>query len=413
MGDAEGMGDGHREYLDDDEHEHRDGGCRPDAVPQRLANAIDVVSAVVEAEQRLQGDGDADERHDRELPNALHHANGRQRVVGADGRQGPVFHQLEVDDEVHDGHARLHAEARQPEGENGAIHGKAQAHGGQAQPHGNVAAQAEVLQHCQTRTGPAEHRGQSAAHDPPAERQNEQGVKGHRAHQTDDHGAERPVRGAAGADEVVHAKADALQDKAGTKDLDERLGVGAHLRRGARQIEHPGDQRRIPPDDEHNDGSNETQGHHIAQGALGIVALALAEAQGRQRVAAVADEHGDGHEHDHDGVGHRHGRQPDLPYRMSQKHRVDDGIGAVDEHAHHRRNGELRNEPRNGGRPHPQHLVVTRRRGAQPLPARISGCLGVHAKLALALRSCALFQFPVKLLLVTHAFAPFFSSALL
>jgi hypothetical protein len=39
--------------------------------------------------------------------------------------------------------------------------------------------------------------------------------------------------------------------------------------------------------------------------------------------------------------------------------------------------------------------------------------LGVHAKLALALRSCALFQFPVKLLLVTHAFAPFFSSALL
>lgn len=32
---------------------------------------------------------------------------------------------------------------------------------------------------------------------------------------------------------------------------------------------------------------------------------------------------------------------------------------------------------------------------------------------ALALRSCALFQFPVKLLLVTHAFAPFFSSALL
>lgn len=46
-------------------------------------------------------------------------------------------------------------------------------------------------------------------------------------------------------------------------------------------------------------------------------------------------------------------------------------------------------------------------------PRGSPGCLGVHTKLALALRSCALFQFPVKLLLVTHAFAPFFSSALL
>lgn len=69
----------------------------------------------------------------------------------------------------------------------------------------------------------------------------------------------------------------------------------------------------FPPDDEHDDSRDETQGHHVAQDALGIVALALAQAQGCQRIAAVADEHGDGHEHDHDGIGHRHSRKAISP----------------------------------------------------------------------------------------------------
>ncbi len=87
----------------------------PDAVPQRLANAIDVVGAVAEPEQRLQGDGDADERHDRELPDALHHATMAASASSAPmGVRPRKEHQLEADDEVHDGHARLHAEARQP-----------------------------------------------------------------------------------------------------------------------------------------------------------------------------------------------------------------------------------------------------------------------------------------------------------
>ena len=274
VGDAEEADDLDGEQVHERPQHHGDDRVAHDAPGQRHLHALEQVRAVVEAEQRLDGDRHADKRQHHERGNALHHADGCQRALRADGALRAVHVQQVVQHEVHRRHACLHGKARQAQRQDQANRFTVQRHHAQTQAHGNALRQAEVPQHRGARDSLAAHGGKRAAHDAHAHDQHEQRIEHGTCNGADDHGAQRAVRGAGGADEVVHAHADALEDEAQADDADKPHSIVPVLGSGARHAEQSIDASRDEHGDSHRHGSDKGKRDRVAQAALGLLGLA-------------------------------------------------------------------------------------------------------------------------------------------
>ena len=243
--DAERAHDGGREQVDDRPHQNADGGGPDDAALVRAAHARNQARAVVVTQKRLDGRRHADDGEHGELRDALHDADRSERVLRPDDGHSPVLHQLIVQYEIDDGHARLHGEARKSQREDGAHEPRIGLHATQAQMHGGVLHADEVPQHRNAGKRLAGQRRQRAADDAPPEQDDEEVVENRRAHQTDDHRHQSADRGARRADEVVHAHADHLEDEAEAENLNVDARVGTYVLGRARHGENPVENERI------------------------------------------------------------------------------------------------------------------------------------------------------------------------
>ena len=288
---------------------------------------------VVETQKRLHGDRHADKRQNGEHGHATDHADGGQRIVGADGAHRAIFHECIVGNDLRYGSANLQHERSRAQRKNLAherpIHRKILA----AQAQRYTRGLREVPHHGNAADTLAAHSSPRAADDAQAHTHDENRIENGAAYRADEHGKKRPVRRAAGTDEIIDAHTDDLEDAAQADDLNEVAGIGAHRIGGRRKREQRFDAGRHMSEHREQNGYQHAECEGIAQNMLGLAVLAFAQTKRAQRVAACADEHSNRQEHRHDRRCHAYGGKADFSCTVAKEYRVDNVVRAVHEHA--------------------------------------------------------------------------------
>ena len=204
----------------------------------------------------------------------------------------------------------------------------------------------------------AAHGRPRAADDAQAHAHDENRIENGTAYRADEHGKKRPVRRAAGTDEIIDAHTDDLEDAAQADDLNEIAGIGAHRIGGRRKREQRFDAGRHMSEHREQNGYQHAECEGIAQNMLGFAVLPLAQTKRAQRVAACADEHRNRHEHRHDRRCHAYGGKTDFSCTVAKEYRVDNVVRTVHEHAQNRRHREFDYEGRNIARAHARDALV-------------------------------------------------------
>ena len=203
---------------------HGDDRVAHDTPRQRHLHALEQMRAVVEAEQRLDGDRHADERQHHERGHALHHADGRQRASAPMGLCAPYMFSRLFSTKLTAAMPACTAKLARPSDRIRRTVSPCSGIMRRRRRMGTPFVRQKYHSTVRTRW-PGRTRWQARCHNAHAHDQHEQRIERGACNGADDHGAQRAVRGAGGADEVVHAHADALEDEAQADDADELHGV--------------------------------------------------------------------------------------------------------------------------------------------------------------------------------------------